>query len=221
MIPRQFRHVTSRRLGLKLEKVRQRARICEFLEVDLSALRSLMMLPLGVLLCLAAPLHAAIVKTVVVKVIDGDTIKVRWANGRNMSIRLAEIDAPERRQPWAAQSTGALRSLVGNKAVVVRTGVTDQYGRVVGRVFLARAAGGYTDVNLTMVRAGQAWAFKRYLTDKAFEREELAARSARRGLWALPASKRTAPWEWRADHRNGHRKDDSVFSRAWQKLFGS
>ncbi len=72
----------------------------------------------------------------------------------------------------------------------------DRYGRAVGRVRV-----GAVDVNAEMVRRGAAWVYQRYTRDPALLRTEAEARTARRGLWALPEAQRVPPWEWRARRR--------------------
>jgi len=65
-----------------------------------------------------------------------------------------------------------------------------------GRVFA-----GAQDVNAEMVRRGAAWVYRRYSDDPALLHLEQEARTARRGLWALPEAERIPPWEWRAAER--------------------
>ena len=110
--------------------------------------------------------------------------------------RLAEIDTPERRQPYGTRSRQALSDLVFGKAVRVTVQDTDRYGRTVGRVYT-----GPVDVNAEMVRKGAAWVYRQYSRDVGLLRLEAEARTARRGLWALPEAQRTPPWEWRAAER--------------------
>jgi hypothetical protein len=59
----------------------------------------------------------------------------------------------------------------------------------------------YTDalnVNAEMVRQGAAWVYRKYNRDPSLLLLEREARSARRGLWALPETERIPPWELRA-----------------------
>jgi endonuclease YncB( thermonuclease family) len=49
--------------------------------------------------------------------------------------RLAEIDAPEKRQPFGERSKQSLSDLVYGKRVKVNQQDVDRYGRVVGRVY--------------------------------------------------------------------------------------
>lgn len=128
----------------------------------------------------------------VVGVVDGDTLELLTPERRMVRIRLAEIDAPEHDQPWGRRAKQALSTLVFGRSVTVRTVDIDRYGRTVGRVY----AGG-TDVNREMVREGAAWAYRAYLTDPALLTAEAEARRAHAGLWSLPPSQATPPWDWR------------------------
>lgn len=128
----------------------------------------------------------------VVRVSDGDSITVLQGTVQHR-IRLADIDAPERGQPWGRQSQRMLAGLVAGTEVDIQPTDTDRWGRIVARV---RTADG-TDVSRAMVSGGGAWAFRRYLTDRSKLRLEAEARAAGRGLWALPEAERVPPWEWR------------------------
>lgn len=128
----------------------------------------------------------------VVRVSDGDSITVLQGTVQHR-IRLADIDAPERGQPWGRQSQRMLAELVAGADVEIQPTDTDRWGRIVARV---RTADG-TDVSRAMVSRGGAWAFRRYLTDRSKLQLEAEARAAGRGLWALPETERMPPWEWR------------------------
>ena len=128
---------------------------------------------------------------VVVGVVDGDTADVHLDSGM-IRIRLHAIDAPERGQPQGAASKAALAALVYRKPVLVEPIEQDRYDRLVARLWL-----GDLDVNAEMLKQGRAWVYRRYAGDPAYCAYEKAARDLRLGLWALPASQRPAPWEWR------------------------
>ena len=128
---------------------------------------------------------------VVVGVVDGDTADVRLDSGM-IRVRMHAIDAPERGQPQGAASKAALAALVYGKPVLVEPIEQDRYDRLVARLWL-----GDLDVNAEMLKQGQAWVYRRYAEEQAYCAYERAARDLRRGLWALPASQRPAPWEWR------------------------
>lgn len=130
----------------------------------------------------------------VVAVTDGDTIKARCGEPgayAQVTIRLAEIDAPEKRQSFGNRSKGALSGLCMEVQAAIRPVTRDRYGRTVARVECRGQ-----DASAAQVRQGMAWAFTRYLTDPSIKVHEDAARNARIGLWADPAP--LPPWEWRA-----------------------
>jgi endonuclease YncB( thermonuclease family) len=134
----------------------------------------------------------------VVAVTDGDTVTVLDEQNQQHRVRLAEIDAPERGQPWGNRSRQALSALVFGKTVSVQQSDTDRYGRVVARLF----ADG-RDVNRTMVEQGHAWAYQEYLTDETLVTTETRARSSRVGLWSMSDQQTVAPWDWRQGTRVG------------------
>ena len=109
------------------------------------------------------PALAQAAETIIGKVVgvhDGDTITVLDGKNHQTKVRLAEIDAPELKQPYGNKSKQMLSDLVSGKNVMVVKGVIDKYGRTVGRIYQ-----GDTDINLTMVKRGGAWAYRQYLTD--------------------------------------------------------
>ena len=132
----------------------------------------------------------------VIGVADGDTLTVLIDERRQLKVRLAEIDAPERGQPWGNRSRTALSEQVYGRDIVVHQTDVDRWGRVVGRVFVDERY-----VNREMVASGAAWAYRRYTNDRAMIDAEVEARRERRGLWSMPQSEIVAPWDWRLSRR--------------------
>lgn len=126
----------------------------------------------------------------VVAVTDGDTITVLRERAQ-VKVRLAEIDAPEKSQPFGNRSKQALSDLVHGKDVRVVEKGQDFRRRTLGRIYRGDA-----DVNAEMVRLGMAWVYRKYVSKKSplldIERE---AKQERRGLWA--ENEPVPPWEWR------------------------
>ncbi len=130
---------------------------------------------------------------VVIVVIDGDTVLFKpdhygAASRAFLNIRLADIDAPERDQPYGEVATRELTALLLNQRARVETVATDTYGRTIARI--ETDAG---QINTELVRRGLAWAPSRKRPElKALQH---AARLVRRGLWqdADPVP----PWVWR------------------------
>ncbi|MBI3368833.1 MAG: thermonuclease family protein, partial [Burkholderiales bacterium] len=87
---------------------------------------------------LSAP-HAlaprAVIKADVIGVADGDTLSV-VLDGTRHSIRLARIDAPEKRQPFGRRSEQSLRQLVWKRTVTLEWHRLDRYGRPIADVTL-------------------------------------------------------------------------------------
>ncbi len=70
----------------------------------------------------------------VVEITDGDTLYVLDANHQQHKIRLAGIDAPERKQAYGLASRKHLASIVAGQQVTVEYQKRDRYGRIVGKV---------------------------------------------------------------------------------------
>lgn len=127
----------------------------------------------------------------VVGIIDGDTLIV-LVGERQLRVRLAEIDAPEKGQAFGKKARVHLGDLCIRRPAQVTSQVRDVYGRIVARV---QCDG--VDVSEAQVQAGFAWVFTKYAPlDSPLYVLEAQARAARRGLWA--GSRPQAPWDWRA-----------------------
>lgn len=142
------------------------------------------------ILLLLASLLSATLEGRVVSVHDGDTVTVLVDN-EQVKVRLAEIDAPELKQPFGAKSKQSLSSKVFNKSVRVESAGKDRYGRTLGTVYL-----GEESVNLWMVKEGWAWRYDRYSKSDILRKAQEEARAGKRGLWA-GSEVTVPPWEWR------------------------
>ena len=145
---------------------------------------------LAVLLFAPASLAGTIEGTVI-SVADGDTFTLQTTDGKEVMIRLAEIDSPEGGQPYSFDSKEALLAMIGGKDVRVKAHSKDQFGRTVGRVYV-----GDTDVVEEMVRIGAAWVYRDYVMDRSLYSVEKEAKSAKRGLWGTNEAAKTPPWKW-------------------------
>lgn len=134
----------------------------------------------------------------VVAISDGDTITILDADKAQHKIRLAGIDAPEKKQPFGSKSREALAAMIHEKHVTVEWASRDRFGRIVGKVRM-----GDRDVNREMVAGGWAWHYRRFSRSKELQAAEDEAREKRRGLWA--DEKPEPPWEWRKRDRDAKR----------------
>ncbi|ECA9147168.1 hypothetical protein ET875_23605 [Salmonella enterica subsp. enterica serovar Montevideo] len=126
----------------------------------------------------------------VIRVLDGDTIEVLQEN-KPVRVRLANIDAPEKKQAFGRWSTNQLKALLAGQSVTVSYTQTDRYGRIIGRVFTMNG----TEASRFMVQSGAAWVYERYNVDESLPALQREAQEQKRGLWADP--KPVPPWEWR------------------------
>jgi endonuclease YncB( thermonuclease family) len=126
----------------------------------------------------------------VVGIQDGDTLTV-LIDRQQLRIRIAEIDAPEKAQPFGSRSRQSLATLCNQKPASVRPVTRDRYGRTVAAVSCSGS-----DVATHQVRTGMAWVYNRYASPASplYPLQD-AARAAGAGLWADHSP--VAPWDWR------------------------
>ena len=124
-----------------------------------------------------------------IRVVDGDTIRAE-AKGREIKIRLVEIDAPEINQPFGAQSKNFLNRLLNEKDVTLISQGEDRYGRTLGEIY----ANGES-ANALMIKSGFAWVYDRYVKDSSLYEYQDQAKAENLGLWR--AKDPIAPWVWR------------------------
>jgi len=132
-----------------------------------------------------------------VKVIDGDTIKIKGNN-----IRLFGIDAPEKNQICFKKtqsyncgfiSTKVLKKYAEGKLVTCAYNDKDRYGRIIGICnFYYNAEDKKLSLNRYMVFTGNAVAYKRY--SKEYLDDEKWAKNNQLGMWQ---GKFIRPEEWR------------------------
>ncbi len=123
------------------------------------------------------------------KIVDGDTVHVFYQD-EVYKIRLTEIDAPERDQPYGSNSTEYLKGLLKEGRVDADISGTDRYGRKLGRLYWQGM-----DINRELVSAGYAWVYDQYVTDNSFYENQSKARNLKKGLWE--DQNPLEPWNWR------------------------
>lgn len=131
----------------------------------------------------------------VLAVMDGDTVFVK-SGAFKAKIRLLNIDAPEKEQPYGKQSQESLQSLIGGKVIHVESKAVDKFGRTIALISI-----GDINVNEEQVRRGMAWANSRSRESRTYAKLQSEAQQARRGLWSQPAPQQ--PSQWRRGHVTG------------------
>jgi micrococcal nuclease len=132
----------------------------------------------------------------VVAITDGDTIKVLDHQNQQHKIRLASIDAPERKQPYGLKSKQILSDLIGKERVTLDCPVSDRYKRLICTIWFNGI-----DINRKMVVLGGAWVYAKYYKGEDYYVVENDAREAKRGLWSISEYEAIAPWQWRKGTR--------------------
>ena len=129
---------------------------------------------------------------------DGDTLKARCGEPgqyQQITVRIAAIDAPERKQAFGQRARQHLAQLCFRQRATLRPLARDAYGRTVANVRC-----GSTDVAAAQVGAGMAWVYTPYASAHPhLARLQQQARASRKGLWAQPRP--LAPWSYRQRHQ--------------------
>ena len=126
----------------------------------------------------------------VIKISDGDTITLLTDDKVSHKVRLNDIDAPEKKQPFGSKSRDNLASYIAGETVTVKYKSKDKYGRVLGTIYFDNL-----DINLQQIKNGYAWVYKQYSKNQTYYKEEQKARELKKGLWH--DKNPIAPWEFR------------------------
>ena len=136
------------------------------------------------------PAFAETISGTVVSVIDGDTLIIQDAMQKKYAVRLAEIDAPEAKQPYYLQSARSLRALCFKKAAKVEWMEQDARKRYVGHVNCDGK-----DANAEQLKRGLAWGSPKGSRPTSGLLElEAYARLRKIGLWK--DENPVPPWEF-------------------------
>ena len=131
---------------------------------------------IALLACISTA-QAGIIVGTVVGIADGDTFTVLNHDKQEVKIRLAEIDAPEKRQAFGTRSKQSLSDLCFGKQAEITPQVKDRYRRTVAHV---KCSG--VDANTEQVKRGMAWAYTSYVKDPHLFVLQREAKGAKRGL---------------------------------------
>lgn len=127
----------------------------------------------------------------VVGIMDGDTFKFLTPDSTLIRVRLANIDCPEKKQPFSARATEFTSKAIFGKTVTIHVQSKDRYRRYISNVTY--------DDSLSLchelVKNGLAWHYVKFSKDKDLQQMEDKARKSKLGLWQDPNP--IAPWEWR------------------------
>ena len=126
---------------------------------------------------------------------DGDTFKLLTTDSILHRVRIANIDCPEKKQPYSQRAKQFTSQAIYGKTVCLDVQSKDRYGRLIATVH-------YQDtlvLNEELLKHGYAWHFLKYSKDSILQALENRARIQRKGLWQDPHP--IPPWEWRSNKK--------------------
>jgi micrococcal nuclease len=131
----------------------------------------------------------------VVAITDGDTFKLLKKDSTLIRVRLANIDCPERKQPFSKKAKQFASDAIFGKNIEISVLKKDRYGRFIANVFYDNKK----NLSKELLKAGFAWHYVKYSNDLTLQELEDAAKKNKEGLWQDKNS--IAPWDWRANKK--------------------
>lgn len=128
----------------------------------------------------------------VIGIKDGDTVVVLDSLNNQTTLRLAEVDCPEKSQPFGTKAKQFTSDQIYLKTIKYIVTDTDRYGRSIAMIYYD------TDnkyLSAEIIKAGMGWHYKRYFTSKELANFEIKARKEKTGLWV--DNNPIEPSEWR------------------------
>lgn len=130
----------------------------------------------------------------VVGIKDGDTVVVLLEGNIQKTLRLAEVDCPEKGQPFGNNARQFTSNQVFGKTISYIETDTDRYGRSIAKVYYD---GKYLSEEL--IKAGLGWWYYQYSSNDSLGKLQEKAKNKKIGLWQDPQP--IAPWDFRKIQR--------------------
>ena len=134
-------------------------------------------------------------KAKVIGIKDGDTILVLDKDNNQITLRLAEVDCPEKGQPYGKNAKQFTSTLVYGKSIEYYKTSSDRYRRIIAKVYFDD--GKYLSEEI--IKKGFGWWYYQYSNNENLGVLESKARSLKLGLWS--GNETVSPWEWRKAKR--------------------
>ncbi|SFB97763.1 Endonuclease YncB, thermonuclease family [Algibacter lectus] len=135
----------------------------------------------------------------VTAITDGDTFKLLTKDSILIRVRLANVDCPERKQPFSTKAKQFVSEAIFGDTINIDVLKKDRYGRFIANVIYADSL----SLSEELVKNGLAWHYVKYSNDDTLQAKEDIAKENKIGLWQDPTS--IAPWEWRANKKEASR----------------
>jgi endonuclease YncB( thermonuclease family) len=135
----------------------------------------------------------------VIGIKDGDTVEIIDKQNNTVTLRLAEVDCPEKKQPFGTKAKQFTADLVYLKTIKYIVTNKDRYGRYIAKIYFENKY-----LSAEIIKKGMGWQYKKYSTSKELAKFEQQARSKKIGLWIDPNP--IYPSEWRKAKKSRNRK---------------
>jgi len=126
----------------------------------------------------------------VVGIKDGDTVVVLDSLNYQTTLRLAEVDCPEKDQPFGTKAKQFTSDQIYRKQIKYIVTDIDRYGRSIAKIY-------YDDnkyLSAEIIKNGFGWHYKKYSTSKDLATFEINARKNKIGLWIDENPIQPAQW---------------------------
>lgn len=134
------------------------------------------------LFLLCAQVYAQTFSGKVIGVKDGDTVVVIDTTNTQTTLRLAEVDCPEKAQAFGTKAKQFTSDQVYLKQIKYIVTDTDRYGRSIAKIYYDNNK----YLSAEIIKNGFGWQYKQYSTSKLLAKLEQEARQKKRGLWVEP-----------------------------------
>ena len=128
------------------------------------------------------------------RIVDANTVVIQNDKGKQETVHLSGIDAPEIDQPDGIYAQEQLAKLIGGKEIRIDAKEQSRPGIRIANLYVGKVW-----VNFEMVQSGFAWVAPGRDRDATLLVAEGRARVEGRGLWGQ--ANPTAPWIWRETHK--------------------
>ena len=130
----------------------------------------------------------------VIGVKDGDTVEVLDDQKKTTILRLAEVDCPEKQQPYGKAAKQFTSKAIYRKTINYIVANKDRYGRSVAKIYYKNKY-----LSAELIKDGMGWHYKKYSRSRELDQLEQKARAQKIGLWA--GANPVYPSDWRKARR--------------------
>lgn len=127
----------------------------------------------------------------VIAIKDGDTVVVLDSLNNQTTLRLAEVDCPEKSQPFGKNAKQFTSNEIYLKEVKYIVTDTDRYGRSIAKIYYDNNK----YLSAEIIKNGMGWHYKKYSKSVELSNLEIQAKKTKTGLWI--DNEPIEPFEWR------------------------